>query len=112
MLWGRGVEVDTRSLLERFLVKNDADYFRHRHRFRVTPLGRTAPYAGVEIFADAHGLDKVRYSAGLRRTFPGEFIVDFGYFFEDNRTAGSGDRHMFSTTFHWRNKTRRIDPDF
>jgi hypothetical protein len=112
MLWSHRVEVDWRSLLERFVVQQENDYFRFRNRFRISPPGRTAPYAGVEIFVDATGLRGVRYSAGLRRTFDEEFIVDFGYFFEDRRPAPSGERHMFSTSFHWRNKIRRIDPDF
>jgi hypothetical protein len=112
MLWDRGFEVDWRSLLERFVVTQEPDYFRFRNRFRVSPPGRTAPYAGVEIFVDGEGLRTVRYSAGVRRNFTDTFIVDFGYFFEDRRPMPSGERHMFSTSFHWRNKIRRIDPDF
>jgi hypothetical protein len=112
MLWGRGVEVDWRSLLERFVVTHGSDYFRFRNRFRISPPGRTAPYGGVEMFVDANGLRSVRYSAGFRRTFGDEFVVDFGYFFEDRRPMPSGERHMFSTSFHWRNNTRRVDPDF
>jgi hypothetical protein len=111
-LWPRVVEVDWRSLLERFVVTNEPDYFRFRNRFRISPVGRTAPYFGVEVFVDADGLRSTRYSAGLRRTLADDFIVDFGYFFEDRRPMRSGERHMFSTTFHWRNKIRRIDPDF
>jgi hypothetical protein len=112
MLWDRGVEVDWRSLLERFVVTQDADYFRFRNRLRVSPPGRTAPYAGVEMFLDANGVRSVRYSVGLRRTLNEEVVVDFGYFFEDRRPTPSGERHMFSTSFHWRNKTRRLDADF
>jgi hypothetical protein len=111
-IWGRVVEVDWRSLVERFVVTQEPDYFRFRNRFRVSPPGSTAPYAGIEVFVDAKGLRSTRYSAGLRRTFGENFIVDFGYFFEDRRPDPLGERHMFSTSFHWRNKTRRIDPDF
>jgi hypothetical protein len=111
MLWGRAVEVDWRSLLERFFVAGEPDYFRFRNRFRVSPPGVTAPYAGIEIFVDARGVRSTRYTAGMRHTI-GEFIIDFGYFFEDRRPGPAGERHMFSTSFHWRNKTRRIDPDF
>jgi hypothetical protein len=53
----------------------------------------------------------MRYSVGVRRTFADELIVDFSYFFENNR-PGSADRHVIGTSIHWRNKTRRIDPDF
>jgi hypothetical protein len=110
-VWDRGAEVDWRSLLERFFVPGEPDYFRFRNRFRVSPPGITAPYAAVEILVDANGLRSTRYSAGVRRTI-GEFSVDFGYFFEDRRPTPAGERHMFSTSFHWRNKTRRVDPDF
>ena len=112
MLWGRGVEVDWRSLLERFVITHEPDYFEFRNRFRVSPRGRTAPYAAVEVSTDANGLRSVKYSAGFRRTLTENFMVDIGYFFEDRRPMPSGERHMFSTSFHWRNKTRRIDPDF
>ena len=112
MVWGRAVEVDWRSVLERFVVDTEPDYFRFRNRFRVSMLGVRAWYGGVEIFVDANGVRSTRYSAGLRRAFRGNFIVDIGYFFEDRRPHPLGERHMFSTSFHWRNKTRRIDPDF
>jgi hypothetical protein len=111
-LWGRSLEVDWRSLLERFVVSSDRDYFRFRNRFRVSPPGETAPYIGAEIFADARGLRSTRYSVGLRRNVAGKVIMDIGYFFENRRLSPAGDRHMISTSFHWRNKTRRIDPDF
>ena len=112
MVWGRAVEVDWRSVLERFIVADEPDYFRFRNRFRVSMRGDRAAYGGVEIFVDADGVRSTRYSAGLRRTFRGDFIIDIGYFFEDRRPNPLGERHMFSTSFHWRNKTRRIDPDF
>jgi hypothetical protein len=112
MVWSRAVEVDWRSVLERFIVDTGPDYFRFRNRLRVSMVGVRAWYGGVEIFVDANGVRSTRYSAGLRRTFNGNFIVDIGYFFEDRRPNPLGERHMFSTSFHWHNKTRRIDPDF
>ena len=112
MVWGRAVEIDWRSVLERFIVANDPDYFRFRNRLRVSMPGIRTAYGGVEIFVDANGVRSTRYSVGLRRTFRGNFIVDIGYFFEDRRPNPLGERHMFSTSFHWHNKTRRIDPDF
>lgn len=111
-IWGRIFEVDWRSLLERFVVDGEPDYFRFRNRFRFSPPGKTSPYAAIEIFVDADGIRSTRYSAGLRRTFRGNFIVDIGYFFENRRPGPSQERHMISTSFHLRNKTRRIDPDF
>jgi hypothetical protein len=111
-IWDRAVEVDWRTLLERFATPNEPDYFRFRNRFRISPAGTTAPYVGVELLVDAKGLRSTRYSAGLRRTFSEDFIIDFGYFFEDRGPTPAGERHMFSTSFHWRNKIRRIDPDF
>ena len=112
MTWKRGVEIDWRSLLERFFVPSDPDYFRFRNRIRLSPPGVTAPYVSVEVFADAHGLRSTRYSAGVRRTISDEFLIDIGYFFDDRRPTPAGERHVFSTSFHWRNKTRRIDADF
>jgi hypothetical protein len=112
MLWGRAVEVDWRSLIERFAIAPEPDYFRFRNRFRIVRPGDTAPYAGIEVFVDAHGLRSMRYSIGLRRGLGKDFVIEFGYFFEDRRPMPAGERHMFSTSFHWHNKTRRIDPDF
>jgi hypothetical protein len=113
MLWGRRtVEVDWRSLLERFAIAVEPDYFRFRNRFRISRPGETAPYAGVELFVDANGLRSVRYSVGLRRALSKDFVVEFGYFFDDRRPTPAGERHMFSTSFHWHNKSRRIDPDW
>jgi uncharacterized protein DUF2490 len=111
-MWERGIEADWRTLLERFIVVGEPDYFRFRNRFRFSPARATAPYVSVEVFVDAKGLRSTRYSAGVRRTFSDDFIVDVGYFFEDRRPMPGGERHMFSTSFHWRNKTRRIDPEF
>jgi hypothetical protein len=79
--------VDCRSVLERFVVDNEPDYFRFRNRFRVSLPGVRTWYGGVEIFVDANGVRSTRYSAGLRRTFRGNFIVDMGYFFEDHRPS-------------------------
>jgi hypothetical protein len=111
-LWDRAIEVDWRSLVERVVISHEPDYFRFRNRFRISPPGTTAPYVGVEFFVDAKGLRSTRYLAGVRRTLAKDYTIDFGYFFEDRRPAPAGERHMFSTSFHWRNKSRRIDPDF
>jgi hypothetical protein len=110
--WGKPVEVEWRGLLERFAVSRDPDYFRLRNRVRISPPGRIAPYVGAELFVDAHGVRSVRYSVGLRRELREDFVIDFGYFFEDRRPMPAGERHMFGTSFHWRNKSRRVDPDF
>jgi hypothetical protein len=61
---------------------------------------------------DAKGLRSVRYSIGLKRALGKDFVAEFGYFFDDRRPTPAGERHMFSTSFHWHNKSRRIDPDF
>jgi Protein of unknown function (DUF2490) len=111
VVWNRGMEIETRSLLERFFVSQSSDYTRFRNRVRISPPGTTAPYLGFEVFVDADGLRNTRYSFGLRRTFADELIVDFGYSFDNRRPGLSADRHMISTTIHWRNKSARIDPD-
>jgi hypothetical protein len=113
MIWGNhAVEIDWRSLLERFILVREPDYFRFRNRFRINGRGSTAPYASVELLVDANGIRSTRYGVGLQRNFGNDIVADFGYFFEDRRPMPAGERHMFSTSFHWRNKTRRIDPDF
>jgi len=78
MLWSRAVEVDWRSLLERFAIAHEPDYSRFRNRLRISRPGQTAPYAGVELFIDAKGLRSVRYSVRLRRALGKDFIVEFG----------------------------------
>jgi hypothetical protein len=109
--WERKIEVDTRSLIERFTVIGAPDYTRFRSRVRVSPPGTTAPYAGVELFVDADGLRSTRYSVGVRRRFAENLSVDVGYFFEDGRSGTVRDRHMVGTTIHWRDRSTRIDTD-
>lgn len=110
MLWNRGIEVDARMLVERFAAHHEPDFTRFRNRLRLSPSMKTAPYVGVEVFADAAGWQKMRYSAGWRLSPSEEIILDFGYFFEEGR-AGIPNRHMIGTSIHWRNKSVRIDPD-
>jgi hypothetical protein len=109
--WERRVEIDVRSLMERFSVLSASDYTRLRNRIRISPPGATAPYIGVEAFVDADGLRSMRYSAGIRRTITDELIVDIGYFYENRRSATGSDRHMLGTTIHWRDKSTRLDTD-
>lgn len=109
--WEHKVEIDVRSMVERFTVISDPDYTRFRNRVRISPSGVTAPYIGVEVFHDAEGLRSIRYSAGIRRTVAEKLILDFGYFFEDGRANIGGNRHMFGTTIHWRDKSKRLDTD-
>jgi hypothetical protein len=110
-VWKRGIEVDARSLLERFVVVSAPDYTRFRNRVRISPPGTTAPYVSVEASFDADGLRSMRYSAGIRRTIVEELIVDIGYFYENRRPGASPDRHVIGTTIHWRDKTTRLDAD-
>ena len=109
--WKRKVEVDARSLVERFSIVSQPDYTRFRNRIRVSPPGATAPYVGVEFLFDGDGLRGKRYSAGIRRSIAEELIVDFGYFYEDRRSGTGSDRHVFGTTLHWRDRSTRIDSD-
>jgi hypothetical protein len=68
VVWKRKAEVDARSLLERFAVVGAPDYTRFRNRVRVSPLGSTAPYIGLEVFVDRGGLRSLRYSAVAARS--------------------------------------------
>lgn len=110
-LWARVFEVDARSLLERHVSKSRSDFSIFRNRIRITPVGITAPYLGIEAFVDSDGFNSIRYSAGVRRTIAEELILDFGYFYENRTPRAGSDRHMFTTTIHWRNQDMRLDPD-
>jgi hypothetical protein len=109
--WKRKIEVDVRSLVERFAVASAPDYTRFRNRIRISPAGVTAPYAGIEGFVDADGFRSVRYSAGIRRAVTEELLIDFGYFYEDRQSRAGADRHVVGTTIHWRDKSTRLDSD-
>jgi hypothetical protein len=111
VIWNRWLEIDARSLFERFVAKSEADYNVFRHRIRFSPQEETAPYAGVEAFFDTDGLRGMRYSVGLRRTIAEQLVFDFGYFFENRHPRAGPDRHMLTTTIHWRNRNRRLDTD-
>jgi hypothetical protein len=111
VLWNRKVEIDGRSILERHALNSGPDFTRFRNRIRITPPGKTAPYAGVEVFVDAGGLRSVRYSAGLRRKIGENLSADIGYFYENGRSASVANRHMIGTTIHWRDRSTRIDAD-
>jgi hypothetical protein len=111
VLWNRKVEIDGRSIIERHALVSAPDFTRFRNRIRITPPGKTAPYAGVEVFVDADGLRSVRYSAGLRRKIAESLFVDIGYFYENGRSAAVTNRHMIGTTVHWRDRSTRIDTD-
>ena len=109
--WKRKVEVDVRSMVERFVNIAAPDYTRFRNRIRISPVGATAPYVGVEGFVDADGLRSMRYSAGVRRNLSEDLIVDIGYFYENRQSRAGGDRHVVGTTIHWRDKSTRLDTD-
>ena len=111
VVWNRSFEVDARSLLECFVVSAATNYTRFRNRLRVSPKAKTAPYIGVESFIDREGLRSMRYSAGVRRTFAKDLSLDVGYFYESRRQSAGQDRHMLTTTIHWHNRARRMDPD-
>jgi len=107
----RFVEVDARSLLERFLVHGGPDYFRFRNRVRFSPPKRSSPYVSLEYFVDAGGFRSVRYSAGVRREFAKEISVDINYFYEQGRAGTVANRHMIGTTIHFRDHSLFVDSD-
>ena len=109
--WKRKVEIDLRSLVERFSVVSAPDFTSFRNRLRISPPGTTAPYVGVESFVDTDGRRSMRYSAGIRRTLAGSLILDIGYFYQNRVSGADPDRHMLGTTIHWRDKSTRIDTD-
>ncbi|MBX9601694.1 MAG: DUF2490 domain-containing protein [Bryobacteraceae bacterium] len=108
----RMVEAELRSLIERF-DSSGPGFNRYRHRLRLTTPAKVAPYAGVELFHDAGGWRSTRYSGGIRWATSGRFELDFGYFFENRRNLLGPDRHMVTTSFHFRRRPgKRPDPDF
>jgi hypothetical protein len=111
VLLQRRLEIDGRSLIERHALISGPDFTRFRNRIRISPSGQTAPYLGIEVFVDGEGLRSVRYSAGYRRRVGENLYIDFGYFYEDGRSAAVPNRHMIGTTIHWRDRSTRIDTD-
>ena len=107
----RWVEVDARTMLERFLVHGNTDYFRFRNRIRFSPPKRSSPYISLEYFSDADGFRSVRYSAGVRRKFTKELSVDINYFYEQGRAGTVANRHMVGTTIHFRDHSLFVDSD-
>lgn len=106
--WERKVEIDVRSLIERFAEVSARDNTRFRNRMRISRPGTTAPYIGVEFLVRTDGRRSMRYSTGIRRNLTKALLVDVGYFYENR--MGS-DRHVLGTTIHWRDKSKRIDAD-
>lgn len=111
VLWDRLFEVDARSLLEWHSLINGPDFTRFRNRVRITPPGKPGRYIGIEVFVDGEGWRSIRYSAGVRRKIAENFEVDIGYFYENGRSGSVADRHMITTTIHWRDRSTRADAD-
>jgi hypothetical protein len=100
-------EVDARVLVERYLPDYKADFTRYRPRVRVSSLRRLGPYAYVESFFVADGLDTLRYSAGVRWLATSRSTVEVGYLYERRRASLGPHRHVIDTHFyfdHFRHK--------
>ena len=62
----RGLSLDQRVLIERFLSDAAPDFNRYRLRSRLSAKGVVAPSTSHEVFFDALGWRSNRYSAGIR----------------------------------------------
>jgi hypothetical protein len=108
----RWIEAELRSMIERFDGAGPG-FNRYRHRLRLSNPAKVSPYAGVEMFHGAEGWRSTRYSGGVRWQTSDRFEMDFGYFFENRRNSLGPNRHMVSTSFHFRRRPgKRPDPDF
>jgi hypothetical protein len=101
-----------RGLAERFFPGGDPPFNRYRTRVRMSAKTRVAPYAGVELFFDNEGYRSARISTGVTWRASERIQLDLGYFFEERVRRIGFDRHMFSTSLHFRGKRPRTgDPD-
>lgn len=101
-IFDKGLTVDARTRIERFIGGSVEDFNRYRQRVQFSKNGRVTPYAGPEMLFDHHGLRSMRYAAGLEfKTASGKLEVDIGYFYENGEQPGISSRHMLSTTIEF-----------
>ncbi len=107
----RGLSVDTRGLVERFFVPDDAQFTRYRHRLRLRTGRRLGPYVSTEWFFDAAGYLSGRYSAGIRWQYGESGTLESGYLYDARRPGIGEPRHVIVTQFTldrpWRGRSLR-----
>jgi len=101
-VFDKGLTVDARTRVERFMGGSIDDFNRYRQRIRFSNSAAVTPYAGPEMLFDRNGLRSMRYATGLNfETGGGKIDVDIGYFYENGEQPGISSRHMLSTTIEF-----------
>lgn len=95
------MEVETRLVAERYLPDYKADFTRVRPRARVSSLRRLGPYAYVESFFVADGIDTMRYSAGVRWLATRHSTLEVGYLCDRRRASLGPNRHIIDTHLYF-----------
>ena len=95
----KAIKLDTRGVLERFVVDDNPQFTRYRHRVRLRTTGRAGPYLSSEWFFDSKGYLSGRYGAGVRWRCAEGASLEFGYLFDARRHALGQARHVIVTQF-------------
>lgn len=95
----RWLRLTSRAYVERFIVYDKPDYFRHRARLRYTTAQKIAPVVVVEPFFDANGFLTMRYSGGIRVNMSQGRALEVGYTYDQRRTASGPPRHLLTTHY-------------
>lgn len=89
----RTVQIDGRTLAERFIGGAAPDWNRYRTRVLVNFNRRVAPYVGNELFAINSGLHTNRTQGGIRWRLNNEMTLLTGYLFEYRGWVNLPGRH-------------------
>jgi len=87
MYRNRLIQVDGRTVAERFVGVSTGDFSRFRQRVMVTFNKTVAPYVSNEVFVNRTGLLSNRVAVGLRTRVTPEWTLLTGYLYE-NRSFG------------------------
>ena len=100
------VQVDGRTVAERFVGVNAGDYSRFRQRVLVNFDKRIAPYFGNEIFWNQTGLLSNRASVGLRTRFTPEWSMQTGFLWENRSFVNQPQRYAIVVSVIYRKRAR------
>jgi len=93
MYRNRLIQVDGRTVAERFVGVRAGDYSRFRQRVLVTFNKTVAPYVSNEVFGNRTGLLSNRTAAGIRARVTPEWTLLTGYLYENRSFANLPNRH-------------------
>ncbi|MBY0506858.1 MAG: DUF2490 domain-containing protein [Bryobacteraceae bacterium] len=98
----RLIQLDGRTVAERFWGIKSGDYSRFRHRFLLTTNKTIGPYVSNELFATRTGLLSDRVAAGLRTRITPEWSMLTGYLYENRSFANQPNRHVLVISVTYR----------